>query len=359
MIDQEEKIKEKNIVLSVLRQMREEIDNLSQALSSLRSTVNETLSLKTHIDKQNPLFLKNHLDAQGVIQTNLLSSWLIAKHNNLPVQNLNQIGFRVFSQNNEDGLLLYIFTLIGVTNKLFVEIGANTDDSDIGLPENNTTNLVVYHGWNGLIVDADPTFVNQLIYFFAKCKNTKHYHWQDRKSKQEDESNYINPMIKAKFITAENINSYLLENKIPAEIDLLSIDIDGMDYHVWKALEVSSPRVVLIEFNQRINFSETYIPPKVLDTEKNRPYSPGEQSIFNGCSLNALIRLGKEKNYRLIAVTSSGFNALFMRNDVGAELFKELTEEEVQNLPLWHWTENKDFKSAGSALEEEGILSHG
>lgn len=335
MIDQEEKINEKNDVLSLLRQMKDELKGLSQAISSLSVSVAEI-----NRDKQNPLFLKNRLDAQGVIQNNLLTSWLIAKHNNHVIQDLNQIGFRVFSQNNEDGLLLYLFTMIGATNKLFVEIGANTDDSDIGIPENNTTNLVVYHGWNGLIVDADSTAVNQLIYFFAKCKNTKHYHWQNRKSKREDESNYINPMIKNKFITPENINSYLLENKIPPEIDLLSIDIDGMDYHVWKALHHTSARVVLIEFNQRIHFSEFYIP-----AQKNTLPLSGELGIFNGCSLKALISLGKEKNYRLIAVTSSGFNAIFMRNDIGNDLFKELTEEEVQSLPLWHWAEENDFKS--------------
>lgn len=32
-------------------------------------------------------------------------------------------------------------------------------------------------------------------------------------------------------------------------VDLLSLDIDGMDYWVWRALERISPRVIILEFN--------------------------------------------------------------------------------------------------------------
>lgn len=328
--------------------MREEINNLTQEIASLKTMVLDLSTIKAHINEQNPLFFKNQLDMQGVIQKNLISSWLILKQNNLSIQDLNQIGFRIFSQNDEDGLLLYIFTMIGTINKLFVEIGANTDDSPIGIPENNTTNLVVYHSWNGLIIDANPTSVDELIYFFAKCKNTKHFHWQNRKSRCNDESNYINPMIKNKFITSANINAYLAENKIPDEIDLLSIDVDGVDYHIWEALNVTSPRLVVIEFNQRTNFFETYIPPNTSNSEDCVQLFSSEEKIGNGCSLKALILLAKEKNYRLIAVSSSGFNAFFMRNDIGNGLFKELTEEQFQNYPLWHWTEKSDFYSISS-----------
>jgi hypothetical protein len=344
---------------------KQQINNLSYEVNSLRAyveqeqknnlsvTPNQTnsvseliLSIKSCIEDQNPLFLKNQLDAQGVLQKNLVASWILLQKNNHIIEDLNQIGFRVFSQSNEDGLLLYIFTMIGTTNKLFVEIGANCDDSHIGIPENNTSNLIVYHGWNGLIIDGDQQSVDALIYFFSRCKNTKHFHWQDRKSKCEDESNYINPMIKHQFITVNNINEYLLENKIPSEIDLLSIDIDGMDYHIWEAINITSPRVVVIEFNQRLNFSETCVPPNIPEFQVDTGTMPSDWFNYIGCSLNALLLLAKEKDYRLVAVTSSGFNAFFMRNDIGTNLFKALTGQQIRESALWNWVDDSDFISA-------------
>lgn len=313
------------------------IESLSQQIK------NEINELKSFINNQNPLFFKNQLESQGVMQMNLTASWRILKQNNCIIHDLNQIGFRVFSQNNEDGLLLYIFTMIGTTNKLFVEIGSNTDDSHIGIPENNSTNLIMYHGWNGLIIDADKTAVDTTIHFFARSKNTKHNHWQDRKSKKNDESNYICPMVKHKYITSENINSYLAENKIPSEIDLLSIDIDGMDYHVWKAMEITSPRVVIIEFNQRFHFLNSHIPSNNGTTDDEFKYTFKELGNDNGCSLHSLVSLAEEKNYRLVAVSSSGFNAIFLRNDLGHDYFKELTVEQFMKTSLWHWTEMSDF----------------
>src|SRR5207247_8322866 len=50
-------------------------------------------------------------------------------------------------------------------------------------------------------------------------------------------------------VTAENINSTLLQNGLRGDIDLLSIDIDGNDYWVWKAIDAIAPRVVVIEYN--------------------------------------------------------------------------------------------------------------
>src|SRR5438445_13817165 len=50
-------------------------------------------------------------------------------------------------------------------------------------------------------------------------------------------------------LTAENINATLLQNGVRGEIDLLSIDIDGNDYWVWKSIDAITPRVVTIEYN--------------------------------------------------------------------------------------------------------------
>lgn len=280
---------------------------------------------------------------QDLIQKNLIASWLLLKQQDLPTLNFDQVSFRTFSQNNEDGILLYIFTMIGTTNRLFVEIGANCGDSPIGIPENCSTNLVVYHNWNGLILDGGTDNINGLIHFFARCKETKHHHWTDRKSRQADESIYFRPQCKQSFISPDSINATLTSNNLHGEIDLFILDIDGMDYHVWQALDVISPRVVMIEFNQHIDFSAIAIPPLIADFQVDTNI-PGIWEV-NGTSLGALIDLGKKKGYRLVGLSSGGFNAIFIRNDVGTDIFKEVTIDEIRKNPLYHWTKDSDYIS--------------
>ena len=65
----------------------------------------------------------------------------------LPLPALRDTEFRCFSQNGEDGLLLYLFALIGTTNRKVVEICAGD-----GI-ECNAANLIINHGWHGLLFD--------------------------------------------------------------------------------------------------------------------------------------------------------------------------------------------------------------
>src|SRR5580692_993562 len=61
----------------------------------------------------------------------------------------SHVEFRCYSQNSEDGILLYIFSLLGTTNRRVVEISAGD-----GI-ECNAANLIINHGWRGLLVDGD------------------------------------------------------------------------------------------------------------------------------------------------------------------------------------------------------------
>src|SRR5262245_66527781 len=58
-----------------------------------------------------------------------------------PLPPFEDVEFSVYSQTGEDGILWYIFSLVGTTNKTLVEIGAGD-----GI-ENNSANLLVHHGW--------------------------------------------------------------------------------------------------------------------------------------------------------------------------------------------------------------------
>ncbi|MEZ4355347.1 MAG: hypothetical protein R3F16_17025 [Myxococcota bacterium] len=55
--------------------------------------------------------------------------------------------------------------------------------------------------------------------------------------------------MRREHVDAENIEALLARYDVPLDFDLLSIDIDGNDYWVWRALETHRPSVVLVEYN--------------------------------------------------------------------------------------------------------------
>lgn len=106
------------------------------------------------------------------------------------------------------------------------------------------------------------------------------------------------------FITAENVNAVFERHKVPRVFDLLSIDVDGNDYWIWKALG-HRPRAVVIEYN-------AHIPP---GESRSIAYDPGFKwslTDYFGASLLALARLGKAKGYELVYCEKAGVNAFFV-----------------------------------------------
>ena len=115
------------------------------------------------------------------------------------------------------------------------------------------------------------------------------------------------------FITAENIDGLIQEwaarKSYGPEVDLLSIDIDGNDYYVWKAISSISPRVVVIEYNALYPADVDFLIPYEAD-------AVWDLSSYSGVSLKMLERLGETKGYSLVGCCLAGVNAFFVRNDL-------------------------------------------
>ena len=110
-------------------------------------------------------------------------------------------------------------------------------------------------------------------------------------------------------------------------IDLLSLDMDGMDYWVWKAIEVVQPQVVVCE-------TVNSIPG---DRALTVPYDASftyQSEDFRGASLAAMTKLASEKGYRLIGTHRFGFNAFFMKNGVGEKFFPKVDPTTCLNDPV-------------------------
>jgi hypothetical protein len=234
--------------------------------------------------------------AEPVAQKMLMQQYrLLASRGREYLPSLNDVGFRIHSQFEEDGILLYLFSLIQPTSRVCVEICAGNGR------ECMTTNLIVNHGWWGHLFDGDPANVSNGRRFFANNKDTFLYP----------------PKFSQAWITAENVNETLRANGLSGEIDLLSLDIDGMDYWVWKAMTVIEPRVVVCETHNAVPVGRAV----------TVPYDPSfvcTSENYRGASLEAMCRLGREKGYRLIATHRFGFNAFFVKNGVGEDYFPEV-----------------------------------
>jgi hypothetical protein len=174
---------------------------------------------------------------------------------------------RIYSQNGEDGVIEAIFGLIGVTNRYFVEFGVQD------ATECNTANLL-WQGWKGLMMDLKGTSRN------------------------------LGACVQREFITAENVNELFAKYGVPPAFDYLSIDIDGNDYWVWRAL-MYRPRVVTIEYNAHVS-------PDLRRAIAYDPHFRWNGSDYFGASLRALADLGSRKGYELVHCERTGTNAFFV-----------------------------------------------
>lgn len=201
---------------------------------------------------------------------------------------------KFYSQFGEDGLLLYFFDKIGAPNKSFIEFGIEDGT------ECCAANLAINFGWKGLYLEGDPKQAEKASNF---------YH----------EKHHIDPdhlKIKSHFITRENVNELFTKYDYTGEIDLLSIDIDGVDYWIWDAIECVQPRLVLAEYNAVLGRDRALTVPYFPSFDR---YDHEETGVYFGMSLKAANAMAEKKGYVLVGCESSGANSFFVRKDLIGE----------------------------------------
>jgi hypothetical protein len=185
-----------------------------------------------------------------------------------------------YSQNGEEGIIQAIFNEIGVTTKTCLEIGAND------LRRSSNVYPLWTNGWKAILVEGEPMR-------FKKLQHDYGAHPQAN----EQRASLVN-----RYGAEEgpnSLDSILTSHEFPTDFDLLCIDVDGLDYHLWRGLKRFRPRLVVIEYNPTI-------PPHIELVGSAR----GNEI---GCSLLALTNLAREKGYLLVA--SLVWNAFFVREE--------------------------------------------
>ncbi len=204
---------------------------------------------------------------------------------------LENFGYRVYSENDEDGIIQEIFKRIGTSTKEFIEFGVQN-----GLECN--THFLLHHGWHGLWLEGDA----------ASCREIRNRFRPVLKNRQL--------LVVNAFITRKNIEGLIEKNRNCSDSesmpDLLCIDIDGNDWYVWKAIRAIKPRVVCIEYNGKF-------PPDLSWKQAYNAAHVWDGTDWQGASLKAMEELGRKKGYVLVGTNLTGANAFFVREDLYTE----------------------------------------
>lgn len=214
------------------------------------------------------------------------ASWKVRAMNQ--VQNLQDVEFKVFSQFGQDGIIDWLIERTSIPRNLhtFVEFGVES------YREANTRFLLENRNWRGLVMDGSDASLATL--------------------KQDPLLWQYNLAANPAFITRENINDLLIGSGFSRDVGLLSVDIDGVDYWVWEAINAISPIICVCEYNAVFgDLHAISVPYDPKFTASGSHYS----SLYFGASIAAMCHLAERKGYKFLGTTLAGNDAFFVRRD--------------------------------------------
>ncbi len=188
----------------------------------------------------------------------------------------------VYSQYGEDGIIDAIFEKVGTTNKWCVEVGAGD-----GITFSNTRRLIDA-GWNAVLIEADPEIFKQLE---TNMQNAVH-------------TGTVIMINRAVDMNENRLDNILVEYNVPKDIDFMSIDIDGQDWHIWNSLLNYQPRIMMVEFDNQVD--PDYVP--TIDGEGQ-------------AGKKAILGLGPSKGYHL--ALENVVNWIFVHDDCAEKVIPD------------------------------------
>jgi hypothetical protein len=224
----------------------------------------------------------SNIDDDKVLTGNIASKLL----RNLPITNIQDAEFKVFSQWGDDGIIQYLIQNMDIKNKTFVEFGVEN------YTESNTKFLLMNNNWSGLIIDGSKEHMD-----FVRSSNL---FWK------------YDLQVVDKFITKDNINEIIKSAGFHEEVGILSVDIDGNDYWVWDAIDCIKPAIVISEYNSVFGLDNPWTVPYDSSFYRTKAHF---SNLYYGVSITSLYSLAEKKGYKFVGTNSNGNNAYFVRND--------------------------------------------
>ena len=192
--------------------------------------------------------------------------------------------FSGFSQNGEDGVIDYLLTSLKTQNRYFIEIGASN-----GL-ENNTSWLAIVRRYSGIMVEGDRLLSEQCAENFAS----------------------LNWGLQVVHMRMARANARALADRsLYKDPDVLSLDIDGIDYYVAQELLGVGlrPKIFVVEYNSAFgpDAGLTVEYKQEFDISKEHP-----KRLYYGVSVGGWRRFFKHHDYQFVTVDQNGVNAFFV-----------------------------------------------
>jgi hypothetical protein len=227
---------------------------------------------------------------RGIEEVKLLNAKILSQQNRMAqeeiLHNLNKAEFKVFSQWGDDGIIQFLVDYLEPENHLFIEFGVENYE------EANSRLLMINNCWKGLVMDSSQEHINHIR------KSDVYWKYQ------------LEAM--PAFVKRNNINNLLQTYLKGSQADLMIIDIDGNDYWIWDAIDVTNPTIVIVEYNSIFGCDRAITIPYKDDFFRTKSHY---SNLYYGASLPALFHLAQQKGYQLIACNSNGNNAYFVRAD--------------------------------------------
>ena len=245
------------------------------------------------------------------------------------ISNLNEVDFKVFSQNGEDGIIDYLLFSLQIEKPKFIEIGVGD------YYESNTRFIFERSSGDGLIIDIIDNFQKRVE------KNVRL--WKG------------NLKILNRKIDSENILATLKEFNFFDNIDLFSIDVDGIDYWILEKMPKKFCKLIVAEYNPYFGSNLEISVPNDKNFDRSKYH---HSNLCFGASLKSIINLLDRKGFIFLGTNLFKNNAFFVNSDFKDNLFLEIpNNNELNSFTNASFRESRDINNKLNFIDPKDILN--
>ena len=233
------------------------------------------------------------------------------------IENLSDTEFKIYSQNGEDGILDYLIFSLGIKRPKFIEIGIGD------YSESNSRFIFERTSPKGMVVDSIPDLENKI---------------KKRIKIWKGDLKIVN-----KEINSNNVLDTIKKDKMMVDLDLFSIDIDGIDYWVLDKLPKFFSKIVVLEYNPTFGFELEVSVPNIPNFNRSLYHY---SNLCFGMSFKAALNLMDKKGFYFVGSNFLKNNAFFISKKYKKKkYFKNLRIDKSKSNVDSNFRESRDLNN--------------